>query len=148
MRTAFYVRVSTERQQQAQTIEQQVALLRAYVAERPDWFVEEQHVFRDDGHTGAKLQRPGLDALRDKAARAAYPSAVAAWVRSDLATNAADAYKLWMPQIVEFRVRDGTPGEVLQIAFHEQNRCPRCDLEFARNVSRRRSGRYQLVSGV
>ena len=39
MRTAFYVRVSTERQQQAQTIEQQVALLRAYVAERPDWLL-------------------------------------------------------------------------------------------------------------
>jgi site-specific DNA recombinase len=53
MRTAFYVRVSTERQQQAQTIEQQVALLRTYVAERPDWVVEEQHIFRDDGHTGA-----------------------------------------------------------------------------------------------
>src|SRR5260221_1384080 len=72
MRTAFYVRVSTERQQQAQTIEQQVALLRAYVADRPDWIVEEQHIFRDDGHTGAKLQRPGLDALRDQAARAAF----------------------------------------------------------------------------
>jgi DNA invertase Pin-like site-specific DNA recombinase len=54
MRTAFYVRVSTERQQQAQTIEQQVALLRTYVAERPDWVVEEQHIFRDDGHTGAR----------------------------------------------------------------------------------------------
>jgi DNA invertase Pin-like site-specific DNA recombinase len=72
MRTAFYVRVSTERQQQAQTIEQQVALLRAYVADRPDWVIEEQHVFRDDGHTSAKLQRPGLDALRDQAARAAF----------------------------------------------------------------------------
>ena len=60
MRTAFYVRVSTERQQQAQTIEQQVALLRAYVAERRGWVIEEQHIFRDDGHTGAKLQRPGL----------------------------------------------------------------------------------------
>jgi site-specific DNA recombinase len=72
MRIAFYVRVSTERQQQAQTIEQQVALLRAYVAERRGWVIEEQHMFRDDGHTGAKLQRPGLDALRDQAARAAF----------------------------------------------------------------------------
>ncbi|MDQ6673532.1 MAG: recombinase family protein [Chloroflexota bacterium] len=72
MRTAFYVRVSTERQQQAQTIEQQVALLRAYVAERPGWVIEEQHIFRDDGQTGAKLQRTGLDALRDQAARAAF----------------------------------------------------------------------------
>ena len=32
MRVAFYVRVSTERQQQTQTIEQQVAQLRGYVA--------------------------------------------------------------------------------------------------------------------
>src|SRR6266511_980184 len=72
MRTAFYVRVSTERQQQAQTIEQQVALLRMYVAEHPEWVIGEQHIFRDDGHSGAKLQRPGLDALRDQAARAAF----------------------------------------------------------------------------
>jgi len=72
MRTAFYVRVSTERQQQAQTIEQQVALLRTYVADRANWVIEEQYIFRDDGHTGAKLQRPGLDALRDQAARAAF----------------------------------------------------------------------------
>ena len=72
MRAAFYVRVSTERQQQAQTIEQQVALLRAYVAEHPGWVIEEPHIFRDDGHTGAKLQRPGLDALRDQVARAAF----------------------------------------------------------------------------
>jgi site-specific DNA recombinase len=64
--------VSTERQQQAETIEQQVALLRAYVAERPGWVIEGQHIFRDDGQTGAKLQRPGLDALRDQAARAAF----------------------------------------------------------------------------
>ena len=42
MRTAFYVRVSTERQQQAQTIEQQVALLRTYVVDRANWVIEEQ----------------------------------------------------------------------------------------------------------
>ena len=72
MRAAVYVRVSTERQQQAQTIEQQVAALRAYLAERPEWVLQEQHIFRDDGRSGAKLQRPGLDALRDQAARAAF----------------------------------------------------------------------------
>src|SRR5207248_967480 len=38
----------------------------------PDWVIEAQHIFRDDGHAGAKLQRPGLDALRDQAARAAF----------------------------------------------------------------------------
>ena len=72
MRVAFYVRVSTERQQQARTIEQQVTQLREYVAAQPGWEVREEHIFADDGHSGAKLNRPGLDALRDQAARAAF----------------------------------------------------------------------------
>jgi site-specific DNA recombinase len=72
MRAALYVRVSTDRQQHAQTIEQQVTQLRAWVAARDGWTVAEEHVFRDDGYSGAKLDRPGLDALRDHAARAAF----------------------------------------------------------------------------
>jgi site-specific DNA recombinase len=72
MRAALYVRVSTDRQQQAQTIEQQVTQLRAYVAARDGWTVAAEHGFRDDGYSGAKLSRPGLDALRDHAARAAF----------------------------------------------------------------------------
>ena len=72
MRVAFYVRVSTERQQQTQTIEQQVTQLRGYVAARDGWEVDEAHIFRVDGFSGGKLVRPGLDALRDQAARAAF----------------------------------------------------------------------------
>ncbi|HEV8651532.1 MAG TPA: recombinase family protein [Actinomycetes bacterium] len=72
MRVALYVRVSTDRQQQAQTIEQQVTQLHSYVAAHQGWTVGEEHVFRDDGYSGAKLDRPGLDALRDHAARAAF----------------------------------------------------------------------------
>jgi site-specific DNA recombinase len=72
MRVALYVRVSTDRQQQAQTIEQQVTQLRTYVAAHNGWTIAEEHVFRDDGYSGAKLSRPGLDALRDHAARAAF----------------------------------------------------------------------------
>jgi site-specific DNA recombinase len=34
--------------------------------------VREEDIFRDDGHRGARLDRPGLDALRDHAARAAF----------------------------------------------------------------------------
>ena len=62
MRVAFYVRVSTERQQQTQTIEQQVAQLRAYVAAHDGWVVREDHIFRDDGYSGAKLDRGSLAA--------------------------------------------------------------------------------------
>src|SRR5215470_573517 len=66
MRAAVYARVSTTRQAQAQTIEQQLDRLRAAVAER-GWELEDQHVYRDDGFSGARLGRPGLDRLRDHA---------------------------------------------------------------------------------
>jgi len=69
MRTAVYARVSTTRQAQAQTIEQQLDRLRAAAAER-GWELDGQHVYRDDGYSGARLGRPGLDRLRDHAALA------------------------------------------------------------------------------
>src|SRR5512138_2575158 len=64
MRVAIYARVSTESQQQRGTIGSQVALLRERVIEEGDELVAE---FCDDGHSGARLDRPGLDALRDAA---------------------------------------------------------------------------------
>jgi site-specific DNA recombinase len=76
MRVAAYVRVSTDRQQLAQTIQQQVELLLAYVRRQPEWVLDEAHIFRDDGYSGARLQRPGLDALRDQVARAAFDAVV------------------------------------------------------------------------
>jgi site-specific DNA recombinase len=69
MRAAVYARVSTTRQAQAQTIEQQLDRLRTAVAGR-GWALDEQHVYRDDGYSGAGLGRPGLDRLRDHAALA------------------------------------------------------------------------------
>src|SRR5207248_74587 len=69
MRVAVYARVSTTRQAQAQTIEQQLDRLRAAVAGR-GWALDERHVYRDDGYSGASLGRPGLDRLRDHAALA------------------------------------------------------------------------------
>jgi site-specific DNA recombinase len=69
MRVAIYARVSTTRQAQAQTIEQQLDRLRTAVAEH-GWTLEEEHVYRDDGYSGAGLSRPGLDRLRDQAALA------------------------------------------------------------------------------
>jgi hypothetical protein len=46
--------VSTTRQAQAQTIEQQLDRLRAAVAEH-GWALDEQRVYRDDGYSGASL---------------------------------------------------------------------------------------------
>ena len=77
MRAAVYARVSTTRQAQAQGIEQQLDRLRAAVAER-GWELDDQHVYRDDGYSGARLGRPGLDRLRDHAAVAELDAVVVA----------------------------------------------------------------------
>src|SRR3954468_1692383 len=69
MRIAIYVRVSTQRQAQTQTIEQQIDRLRAHL-QAQGWPVPEGNIFRDDGYSGASLRRPGLDRLRDRAAMA------------------------------------------------------------------------------
>jgi site-specific DNA recombinase len=67
---AAYARVSTDRQAERQTIEQQLTALRAYAAEHA-WTLDEEQVYRDDGWSGTRLDRPGLDRLRDAVARAA-----------------------------------------------------------------------------
>ena len=64
MRIALYARVSTESQQARGTIGSQLAVLRERVGAEGDEVVAE---FCDDGHSGARLDRPGLDALRDAA---------------------------------------------------------------------------------
>ena len=69
MRTALYLRVSTQRQAHQQTSDQQLERLHAWCAEH-DGEVRDELVFRDDGFSGATLQRPGLDALRDAVAAA------------------------------------------------------------------------------
>src|SRR4051794_11092105 len=71
MRIAIYVRVSTQRQAQTQTIEQQIDRLRAHL-QTQGWPLPEANVFRDDGYSGASLKRPGLDRLRDRAAQASF----------------------------------------------------------------------------
>src|SRR4029453_16587199 len=62
MTVAVYVRVSTQRQAQAQSIEQQLERLRAHLRGQGMELTSER-IFRDDGHSGATLSRPGLDRL-------------------------------------------------------------------------------------
>ena len=68
MNCAIYARVSTPRQAQTQTIEQQLQRLAAAVAAR-GWELPSTRIFRDDGFTGSSLNRPGLDRLREAVAR-------------------------------------------------------------------------------
>jgi site-specific DNA recombinase len=65
MRIAVYVRVSTQHQTQTQTIEQQLERLKAH-CQSQQWELGDENIFRDDGYSGATLNRPGLDRLRDK----------------------------------------------------------------------------------
>jgi site-specific DNA recombinase len=64
MPIALYVRVSTQRQAQAQTIDQQLDRLHTHL-QAQGWAVRAEHIFRDDGYSGAHLQRPGLARLRE-----------------------------------------------------------------------------------
>ncbi len=71
MRAAIYARVSTPRQARAQNIDDQVGRLKAY-AEQKGFGLEGERVYLDEGYSGASLNRPGLDALRDAAAMAEF----------------------------------------------------------------------------
>jgi len=61
---AVYVRVSTLNQVQTQTIDQQLERLQAHI-QAQGWQLSDDHIFRDEGRSGASLNRPGLDRLRD-----------------------------------------------------------------------------------
>jgi site-specific DNA recombinase len=64
MKAAIYARVSTERQAERGTIGSQVEALRAHMAAAG---AEPAGEYCDDGCSGARLDRLGLDALRDAA---------------------------------------------------------------------------------
>ena len=63
---ALYARVSTERQEQAGTIESQVAELESY-AQAQGYQIDEELIFLDQAVSGGCLARPALDRLRDLA---------------------------------------------------------------------------------
>ena len=68
---AIYARVSSERQRQDETIQSQTVGLRELAAER-GLLLPDDLVFEDEGFSGATLQRPALERLRDRAAEGAF----------------------------------------------------------------------------
>jgi len=63
-KAAIYARVSSQSQKEEETIDSQVDALKLYALEN-SYSVNERLVFLDNGVSGATLQRPGLDELRD-----------------------------------------------------------------------------------
>ena len=71
LRVAFYARVSSQQQADAQTIASQVEALKARI--RNDGFhLEEELCFLDEGYSGSTLFRPALERLRDQAAACSF----------------------------------------------------------------------------
>src|SRR5262249_1833631 len=61
---ALYARVSSAKQQLNENIASQIAAIEQY-AQQHDYHISPQHVYKDDGYSGARLDRPALDRLRD-----------------------------------------------------------------------------------
>src|SRR3982074_1221513 len=66
-RAAIYARVSSDQQREANTIASQTAALIEF-AQSHDLEVPKEWVFEDEGFSGAILERPGLERVRDLAA--------------------------------------------------------------------------------
>src|SRR5256885_4752972 len=100
MRVAIYARVSSESQQARGTIGSQLEVLRARIRSEGHELVAE---FCDDGYSGARLDRPGLDALRDQAEAGAFD---AIWCLSPDRLARAYAYQvLILDELEQFGVR-------------------------------------------
>ena len=67
---AIYVRVSSDRQKEQETIVSQRAALQEY-AQSHQYTIPPEWQFEDDGYSGSTLVRPGLERLRDLAAEGA-----------------------------------------------------------------------------
>jgi predicted site-specific integrase-resolvase len=63
-KVALYARVSTDRQEQAGTIESQVAELESYAREQ-GYELDTEMIFLDEAVSGACLARQAMDRLRD-----------------------------------------------------------------------------------
>ena len=97
LKIALYVRVSTERQAQQQTSDDQVSRLRAYAQER-GWSVTEASVYRDEGYSGTRLNRPALDRLRDAVAQGMIDTIL---VTSPDRLARRYAYQVWLLEAFE-----------------------------------------------
>jgi DNA invertase Pin-like site-specific DNA recombinase len=100
MKVALYARVSTERQAERGTIGSQLAALRQQLTAAGHELISE---YVDDGHSGARLDRPGLDALRDAAEAGLFE---AVWCLSPDRLARAYAYQvLVLDELARFGVK-------------------------------------------
>lgn len=75
MQVAIYARVSTINQKKEATIDSQLSKLTEHVQQQ-NWQLFNQHIYCDEGISGARLDRPSLDRLRDCAQRGEFDAVV------------------------------------------------------------------------
>jgi site-specific DNA recombinase len=75
MEVALYARVSTSQQQHEGTVESQRRSLKQHI-QHHGWSLLPEHEYIDDGISGARLDRPALDRLRDAARRGEFDAVV------------------------------------------------------------------------
>ena len=63
-KAAIYARVSSQKQKDEETIDSQLDALKSF-AEEHSYFIDDKHVFLDNGVSGSRLQRHALDELRE-----------------------------------------------------------------------------------
>ncbi len=68
---ALYARVSTRRQEEEETIASQIAAIEEY-AQKRGYELQKELYYVDEAVSGAKLDRPALDRLRDQASEGQY----------------------------------------------------------------------------
>lgn len=95
MTVAIYARVSSDRQEREQTIDSQVAELRAF-ASRLDGSVE---LYADDGFHGGTLDRPAMRRLRDSLA-AGLHEALVVYDIDRISRDQADLYQLVYREVI------------------------------------------------
>ena len=78
MQVALYAQVSTSQQQQEGTIESQRRSLPQHM-QHQGWALLPVHEYIDDEVSGARLDRPALDRLRDAARRGEFDAVVITW---------------------------------------------------------------------
>jgi site-specific DNA recombinase len=121
MNVALYARVSSEAQEARGTIGSQLEVLRARVAAEGHELVAE---FCDDGYSGARLDRPGLDALRDQAEAGAFD---AIWCLSPDRLARAYAYQvLILDELEQFGVRSCSATRPRLTTTRRRVCSPRC----------------------
>jgi site-specific DNA recombinase len=147
VRVALYARVSSEAQEAKGTIGSQLEVLRARVAAEKQELVAE---YLDDGYSGARLDRPGLDALRD-AAEAGLIEAV--WCLSPDRLARAYAYQVViLDELERFGVRvlfvDTPPLDDPQARLLTQVQGVIAEYERAKIAERNRRGKlYRSRAG-